>query len=120
MNRKISGTSASVASRMSIACDHRPVSLILAAAAAPAARRFVVHVTPEMIRHSRLLDVLYFVDFVYGLAVLYIILRTGASTRLRNIASRAVKWPLAMAALYFVLLSAVTTALEFPLWFYQG
>ena len=27
-------------------------------------RNLVVHVTPEMIRHSRILDVLYFVDFL--------------------------------------------------------
>ena len=42
----------------------------VAVAAAPAARRFVVHVTPEMIRHSRLMDVLYFVDFLYVVGIL--------------------------------------------------
>src|ERR1043166_5725099 len=101
MNSRISGTSASVASRISIACDHRPVSLILAAVAAPAARRFVVHVTPEMIRHSRLLDTLYFFGTFYSFAVLLIILKTPISTRLRDAAVRIAKWPFVIAMVYF-------------------
>jgi STE24 endopeptidase len=86
----------------------------------PAARRFVVHVTPEMIRHSRLQDVLYFVDFLYGAGVLLLVLATGISARLRDLAARLVKWRFVVAMIYFVLLSLVTTALEFPLSFYQG
>src|SRR5207244_9942321 len=54
--------------------DHSLAVSLMLAVAAPAVRRFVVHVTPEMIRHSRLLDVLYFVDFVYGVAVLWLVL----------------------------------------------
>lgn len=103
----MSGTSASVAWRISIAWDDTTV------------RRFVVHVTPEMIRHSRLLDLLYFAGFVYGCAVLIIILRSGISVRLRDTASSA-KRPFVIAMLYFALLSAVTTAFEFPLAFYRG
>jgi STE24 endopeptidase len=89
-------------------------------AAAPAARRFIVHVTPEMIRHSRLQDVLYFVDVVYAAGVLFLVLQTRISARLRDVALRAVKWPFLVAMLYFVLLSVVTTTIEFPLSFYQG
>jgi len=95
------------------------VSLILAAAA-PVARRFVVHVTPEMIRHSRLLDVLYFVNFFYSAGVLLLVLMTGVSKRVRDVARRAVRWPFVVTMIYFALLSLITTAIEFPLSFYEG
>ncbi len=95
------------------------MSLILAAAA-PVARRFVVHVTPEMIRHSRLLDVLYFVNFFYSAGVLLLVLMTGVSKRVRDVARRAVRWPFVVTMIYFALLSLITTAIEFPLSFYEG
>ena len=88
--------------------------------APPPQRRFTVRVTPEMLRHSRLQDVLYFVDFVYGAAILVLVLATRISGRLREAASRAVRWPFVVAMLYFVLLSLVMTALDFPLSLYQG
>src|SRR5262249_358666 len=119
-NFRISGMSASVACRISIACDHRPVPLILAAAAAPAVRRFVVHVTPEMIRHSRILDVMYFVGFAYGVAVLLIALRSGISVRLRDFAGRASRNRFVTAAIYYALLSLVIAAMESPIAFYRG
>jgi Zn-dependent protease with chaperone function len=93
---------------------------ILAAAVAPAVRRFVVHVTPEMIRHSRILDVLYFVGFVYGVAVLLIILRSGISVRLRDLAGRVTRNRFLVAALFYALVSLVITAMEFPLALYRG
>src|SRR5882762_4414429 len=83
-------------------------------------RNFVVHVTPEMIRHSRLLDVLYFVDFVYGVAVLYLLMRTGISFRLRDVASRIARKRFVIAMIYFALLTLVIIAMELPLTFYQG
>src|SRR5438128_3151475 len=119
MNCRIRGTCASVALRISIRCDHRPVLPILIAAA-PATRRFIVHVTPEMIRHSRLLDVLYFIDFFYAAAVLLLVLQTGISARVRDAAVRAVRWRFVAAMIFFVLFSLITTAMEFPLSFYQG
>src|SRR5712691_1894714 len=73
------------------------------AGAPPKQRRFTVRVTPEMLRHSRLQDVLYFVDFVYGAAILVLVLATRISARLRAAASRAVRWPFVVAMLYFVL-----------------
>src|SRR5436190_4254762 len=83
-------------------------------------RNFVVHVTPEMIRHSRLLDVLYFVDFLYGVAVLYLLMRTGISFRLRDLASRIARKRFFIAMIYFALLILVIIAMELPLTFYQG
>jgi len=95
------------------------VSLILAAAA-PAARRFVVHVTPEMIRHSRLLDILYFVGFFYSAGVLLLVLQTGISARVRDVALRVAKWQFVVTMVYFALLSLIITAMEFPLSCYGG
>jgi Zn-dependent protease with chaperone function len=73
-----------------------------------------------MIRHSRIYDVLYFVDFIYGISVLVLILRTGWSARMRAFASRHVRWPFVAAMLYFVLFSLVTAILTFPLDLYGG
>jgi Zn-dependent protease with chaperone function len=86
----------------------------------PAARRFTVHVTPEMIRHSRINDVLYFLNFVYGAGALFLVLPTRISARLRGAAAHAVKWRFVVTMAYFVFLSLVITAIEFPLRFYQG
>jgi len=86
----------------------------------PAKRHFEVNVTPEMIRHSRIYDVLYFVDFAYGIGVLVLILGTGWSSRMRAFASRHVRWPFVAAMLYFVLLSIATAILTFPLDLYGG
>jgi len=86
----------------------------------PAKRHFEVNVTPEMIRHSRIYDVLYFVDFAYGIGVLVLILGTGWSARMRTFASRNVRWPFVAAMLYFVLLSIATAILTFPLDLYGG
>src|SRR3954451_19460740 len=69
----------------------------------PAKRHFEVNVTPEMIRHSRIYDVLYFVDFAYGIGVLLLILTTGLSARMRAFVSRRARWPFVAAMLYFVL-----------------
>jgi STE24 endopeptidase len=86
----------------------------------PAPKRLDVHVTPEMIRHSRINDALYFTDVVYGIAVLLIVLAAGWSARMRDLATRYVRWTFVAAMLYFVLLSLVTTLLTFPLDFYGG
>jgi len=92
----------------------------VAVAAAPAARRFVVHVTPEMIRHSRLMDVLYFVDFLYVVGILIVVLQTGMSARIRDVAARALTCRFLVAVLYCVLMGLIVTAFEFPLVFYQS
>ncbi len=84
----------------------------------PGKRHLEVNVTPEMIRHSRINDALYFTDVVYGIAVLLIVLAAGWSARMRDFAQRRVRWPFVAAMLYFVLLSLITTVMEFPLDFY--
>ena len=84
------------------------------------AKRLEVHVTPEMIRHSRINNVLYFSDVVYGIAILLVVLALGWSARIRDLATRSVRWPFVAAMLYFVLLSLLTTVLTFPLDFYGG
>jgi STE24 endopeptidase len=94
--------------------------MLCATAASAAERRFTVHVTPEMIRHSRLLDTLYFVDFVYAIAVLFLILQTRISRKLRAAAARVFRGPFWMSMLVFVLLTAVAAIFEYPLTFYQG
>lgn len=83
-------------------------------------RRLDVRVTPEMIRHSRINDALYFTDFLYGNAILLLILGSGWSARMRDFARRHVRWPFVAAMLYFVLLALVTSAFSFPLDFYGG
>jgi STE24 endopeptidase len=85
-----------------------------------AARHLEVHVTPEMIRHSRINNVLYFTDVVYGLAVMLLILAAGWSARMRDFATRYVRWPFVATMLYFVLLSLVVTGMTFPLEYYGG
>src|SRR5258706_1741941 len=84
------------------------------------AKRLEVHVTPEMIRHSRIDEALYFTGTVYSIAILLLILATGWSARMRDFAQRWVRWPFVAAMLYFILLSLVTAALTFPLDFYGG
>src|SRR5205814_9040814 len=84
------------------------------------AKRFEVHITPEMIRHSRIDEALYFTGTIYGMAILLLILATGWSARIRDVTQRCVRWPFVAAMVYFVLLSLVIAALTFPLDFYGG
>ena len=73
-----------------------------------------------MIRHSRILDAIYFGGFFYSCAVLILVLKSGISARLRNVAARISRWRFVTVAIYFALLSLVTTALEYPLAIYAG
>lgn len=82
--------------------------------------RFTVHVTEEMIRHSRILDILYFSSFFYGIVELLLILFLGISTRLRDAARRLSQRPYAVAVLYVLLFTILTAILEFPLSYYAG
>ena len=92
----------------------------VSASAAPLDPRFVVHVTPEMLRHQHILDTMYFAGFAYEVLVLAAILASGLAARLRDGAQRLVKWRFAQSMLFFVLLSLVTTVAEFPLDYYRG
>lgn len=80
----------------------------------------VIHVTDEMIRHSRILDILYFTGFVYGIVELWIILGLRISARLRELAVRVTKRPYLIAMIYVVLFAIVTAIFNFPLAYYGG
>ncbi len=73
-----------------------------------------------MILHSRIEDALYFIGFAWSVAVLFIVLQTGISARLRVAAERWVRWRFVATMLYFAMLTAVITIMEFPLTFYAG
>jgi STE24 endopeptidase len=82
--------------------------------------RFVVHVTREMLRHSRIETALYFTGEIYAIIALLFVLATRLSARLRDIAVRIGRKPFFIAMVYFALLSAVTAILELPLSYYAG
>ena len=82
--------------------------------------RFVVHVTPEMLRHQRILNTMYLVGFAYEILVLAVILASGLAARLRDVAERAVRWRFVRSMLFFALLTLVTTVAELPIAFYRG
>ena len=83
-------------------------------------QRFVVKITPEMIRHSRIQDTLYFVGVAYGFGMLAVILLSGASRRMRDAAERVTKRPFVSAMIYVALFVVVTTIIELPLAYYAG
>ena len=83
-------------------------------------RRFDVHVTPEMLRHARILDALYFGGSIYGIVVLVAVVATGWSARMRDFVARRVRWSFVAAMGYFALFSLTTALLTFPLDFYGG
>jgi STE24 endopeptidase len=93
------------------------ILLFVALRAGAEQRRLTVRTTPEMIRHSRIYDVLYFAGSIYGIAVLWFIMRSGLTFRLRNLANRA-RWRVTIAMAYFVLLTLVIEAFDFPLTLY--
>ena len=82
--------------------------------------RFQIQVTEEMVRHSLILDILYFAGFLYSIVVLILVLATKTSARLRGVASRITTRPFLTAAVYVALLTLVTALLELPLTFYAG
>ncbi|HEX9161625.1 MAG TPA: M48 family metallopeptidase [Thermoanaerobaculia bacterium] len=82
--------------------------------------RFIVHVTPEMIRHSRILDILYFSAFAYGIIELVLLLALRISSRMRDLAARVTARPFFVATIYVVLFTIVTAILDFPLSYYAG
>src|SRR6476469_4949881 len=73
-----------------------------------------------MLPHSRLEDALYFVNVVYGAAVFLLLLTTGASARLRDLAERVTRRKLLAAAVYVLLLVLAITLLEAPLTVYES
>ncbi|HKO57035.1 MAG TPA: M48 family metallopeptidase [Thermoanaerobaculia bacterium] len=82
--------------------------------------RYVVHVTPEMIRHSRILDILYFVDAAFGILLMLVILMTGLSAKMRNVAARVTNRRYPQTLLWLVLFTLLTWVIGFPLDYYRG
>jgi Zn-dependent protease with chaperone function len=82
--------------------------------------RYVIKVTPEMRRHTDILYALYFVGVAYSILVLYFILRSGLSRRLRDLARRIVRWKAATTFVTYALLTVVITLFELPLTLYAS
>lgn len=80
---------------------------------------FRVKVTPEMRRHSRIINILYFVGTFWGMAALLITLVTGISRRIRDLTAR-LRPPFVAAMADYALLTVVLTAIAFPLSVYAG
>jgi STE24 endopeptidase len=96
------------------------IGVVASISAASLDPRFIVRVTPEMLRHQRILDAMYFAGFAYEILVLIFILASGLGARLRDVARRAVPWRFVQSMLFFLLLSLVTTVAEFPIDYYRG
>jgi Zn-dependent protease with chaperone function len=81
--------------------------------------RFEVKITPEMVRHSRIQDTLYFVGTAWTFIILGIILATGLSRRMRDAAARLTKNKWVIALIYIALFTIVSAILDFPLTYYS-
>lgn len=81
---------------------------------------YSIEVTPEMRRHSRIRDTLYFVGTAWGLAVPLLVLCTRISRRIRDVARRVTRKPFLVTMLFFAGFSAVSAVLDFPLTYYSG
>ncbi|HET8774283.1 MAG TPA: M48 family metallopeptidase [Thermoanaerobaculia bacterium] len=93
--------------------------IILLAAQAPD-DRFVVQITDEMIRHSRIRDVLYFAGNAWAAGMMLLLLFTPASRRIRDAAERVTKRPFLAAMIAIALFICALAVLDFPLAYYSG
>ena len=82
--------------------------------------RFEVRVTDEMVRHTRIRNVLYFVGIGWSFAVMGGLLATGASRKMRDVAARWARRPYWQAAIYIALFILATSVIDFPLSYYSG
>lgn len=82
--------------------------------------RFEVKITDEMVRHSRIRDVLYFVGNAWAIGTMIVLLVTPASRRMRDAAARVTKKPYLMAMIYIAILTVVLAIIDFPLAYYSG
>lgn len=79
---------------------------------------FEVRVTPEMLRHSRINETIYFAATPYGIAALLLLLATGFSAKMRDLAQRLVRRKFIAAMLYIFFFAVVIAILDFPLTYY--
>lgn len=82
--------------------------------------RFEVKITDEMIRHSRIRDVLYFVANGWGAGMMLLLLFTPASRKMRDAALRVTKRPFLAAMIASALFIVALAILDFPLAYYSG
>ena len=82
--------------------------------------RFVIQVTEEMIRHSRIRDILYFTGFAYTIVTLWVMLASGLSAKLRDLAARLAHRRFLISMIYGALFTVAAGVLQFPLAFYAG
>ena len=83
-------------------------------------QRFEVEVTPEMVRHSRIRDVLYFVGNAWAVGTFALLLLTPISRKIRDAAARITKKPFLVAMIYIAILTVVVAIIDFPLAYYSG
>jgi len=81
-------------------------------------KQFEVRVTPEMLRHSRINESLYFGGTLYGIATLLLLLPTGLSAKMRDLAERLTRRRFAASMLYILFFAIALAVLEFPLTYY--
>jgi STE24 endopeptidase len=79
-----------------------------------------VRITGEMIRHSRLRDTLYFVQYGFSILAVGLVLVAGWSRRIRDAAERMVKNRFVASMIYIALFILVLNVLEFPLDYYSS
>ncbi len=84
------------------------------------ADRFEVRITDEMVRHSRIRDVLYFVGNAWGAVMMLLLLFTSASRRIRDAGLRVTKNPFLAAMIAIALFICALAILDFPLAYYSG
>ena len=82
--------------------------------------RFEVEITDEMVRHSRIRDVLYFVANGWGMGMMLLLLLTPASRKIRDAAVRVTKRPFLAAMIAIGLFICALAVLDFPLAYYSG
>jgi STE24 endopeptidase len=80
--------------------------------------RFEVRITPEMIRHSRIDNALYFVANAWAAGMMLLLLFTPATKNMRDTAQRLTKRPYLVAMITIALFICALAILAFPLAYY--
>lgn len=83
-------------------------------------KRFEVRITDEMIRHSRIRDVLYFAGNAWAAAMMVFLLFTPVSRKIRDTANRITNKPFLAAMIAIALFVCALAILDFPLAYYSG
>lgn len=82
--------------------------------------RFEVEVTPEMRRHTRIRDILYFAGTAWAVGVAALLLLTPISRKTRDAAARITQRPFLTAMVYIAFLTLIMAVIDFPLSYYSG